>query len=294
MKHKQHTVIDTIALESIQSGATLDFSLYIKEDQKYRRLVKPHTIIDEETLEEVSSKGQHELYINIEDKEEYQHYLSEHLSSLVRDKNIPKEAKCKMIYSSTSNLMEELLLNPDSPESILKAKNLVSESLDHVLTDDLAIKSMITMSSYDYYTYSHSVNVSIYAIGLGKFIGLNKEQLNLLGSAALLHDLGKSKVATQLINKKGRLTEDEFEIVKSHPEFSYELLKKYGEKSFQILSGARYHHEKFDGTGYPKGLKGEDIPLFGRIILIEPSEQSNKKSVHKKASSLSTILISNI
>ena len=153
-------------------------------------------------------------------------------------------------------------------KSILKAKELVSESLEHVLTDASAIKSMITMSAYDYYTYSHSVNVSIYSLGLGRHLGMNKEQLNLLGSSALLHDLGKSKVAPELINKRGRLTEDEFEIVKGHPSLGYELLKKYGEKSFQILGGARHHHEKFDGTGYPKGLKGEDIPLFGRIILI--------------------------
>ncbi len=97
-------------------------------------------------------------------------------------------------------------------------------------------------------------------------MGLKKEELNLLGKAALLHDLGKSKIEPDIVNKNGSLSEKEFLAMKMHPAFGYEIAKKMGIDNKDILDGIRHHHEKLDGRGYPDGLKDSEIGLFARII----------------------------
>jgi putative nucleotidyltransferase with HDIG domain len=122
------------------------------------------------------------------------------------------------------------------------------------------------IATHDYYTHTHSINVAIYALSLGSFLGFNEVELEELGEAALLHDLGKSKIASEIINKKGKLTIQEFEIIKKHPNYGVSLGLKLGIKNKKILEGIKYHHEKMDGSGYPSGLYRDEIPLYAKII----------------------------
>ena len=124
----------------------------------------------------------------------------------------------------------------------------------------------MTIASHDYYTHTHSINVTIYALSLGSFLGIKGHALAELGEAALLHDLGKSKVDIEIINKNGKLTDKEFEEMKKHPLLGYTLGLKLGIKSRDVLEGIRHHHEKMDGSGYPLRMRGEKIPYFARII----------------------------
>jgi putative nucleotidyltransferase with HDIG domain len=121
------------------------------------------------------------------------------------------------------------------------------------------------IASYDYYTQTHSINVCVYALSLGSYLKLGDKMLEALGMAALIHDLGKSKVDSRIVNKKGYLTTAEFELMKSHPRYGYEIATNMGVKNALVLDGIRHHHEKLDGSGYPDGLKGREITLFARI-----------------------------
>lgn len=119
----------------------------------------------------------------------------------------------------------------------------------------------------DHYTFGHSMRVAYFSLVTGRELGLSEEELKELELSAIFHDIGKIGTPDQVLNKPSRLTEEEFLVMKQHPEQSYEILKEYPifEK---IALNARYHHERYDGRGYPLGMKGDEIPLFARIILI--------------------------
>ena len=116
-------------------------------------------------------------------------------------------------------------------------------------------------------TSSHSLNVTRYSMLLGEHLGLDEEELRVLSQGALMHDLGKIGIPDNILKKPGVLDESEFEIIKQHPMMTSEILDTL-ETSGHFAAIARSHHERWDGTGYPDGLNGEDIPLLARIVSI--------------------------
>jgi putative nucleotidyltransferase with HDIG domain len=131
-----------------------------------------------------------------------------------------------------------------------------------------AVKTMLrALDAKDNYTYGHSLRVAYYSLALGREYGLNEEQLYDLEMAALFHDVGKIGVPDSVLLKPSRLEEDEFLKMKKHPSLSAEILQDF-EVFKEVATFAKHHHERYDGRGYPDGLKGEGIPLFSRIILI--------------------------
>lgn len=131
-----------------------------------------------------------------------------------------------------------------------------------------AVKSMLrALDAKDHYTFGHSMRVAFYSLELGREIGLNDEELYQLEMSALFHDIGKIGVPDSVLLKPSRLDEDEFQEMKLHPSKSYEILSDF-EVFRDVARYAKHHHERYDGRGYPDGLKGEDIPFYSRIILI--------------------------
>jgi putative nucleotidyltransferase with HDIG domain len=119
----------------------------------------------------------------------------------------------------------------------------------------------------------HSLNTAILAIAFGKHLGHAEERLRLLGLGAILHDIGKLRIPKEILNKPGKLTEEEFAIVKRHPNDGYEMLMGSDNIPQEVLTMVRHHHERIDGSGYPSGLQGNDVPLsVGIISLAEAYE----------------------
>lgn len=122
-----------------------------------------------------------------------------------------------------------------------------------------------TIDAKDSYTNGHSTRVAKYSVMIGKKMGYEGEKLELLEYTALLHDIGKIGIPNEIINKPSRLTDEEYEIIKTHPGIGGKILEEITEIP-DIAIGARYHHERFDGRGYPDRLSGKDIPEIARII----------------------------
>lgn len=137
-------------------------------------------------------------------------------------------------------------------------KNLTDQSIDMIAK---------IIDAKDKYTIGHSKRVAIYAVEIGKRVGLSQEQLEQLHYSALLHDIGKIGIPDQILNKKGKLTDEEFAIIKQHPAIGGKILKDFTLVPW-ISAGAEFHHERYDGKGYNKGLKAEEIPLYARIICV--------------------------
>lgn len=160
------------------------------------------------------------------------------------------------------NLRDEVVAKTSLAEERLAASRR--------LFDQTILALVKTIDAKDRYTQGHSQRVAKYTRLLAKRAGETTERLNELYSMALLHDIGKIGVPSEIINKNSRLTDEEYNIIKSHTTIGYEILKPIVE--FPKLSiGARYHHERFDGRGYPDGLCGEDIPRDARLIAVADS-----------------------
>ncbi|WP_219833962.1 HD-GYP domain-containing protein [Paenibacillus sp. R14(2021)] len=118
------------------------------------------------------------------------------------------------------------------------------------------------------YTYQHNIGVGVLSTMIGKWLGMDGEELTALTLAATLHDVGKVKVPPEIINKPGKLTDEEFEIVKKHAIYGYELLKRTPDISYRAALVALQHHEREDGRGYPLGLASDAIDMFSKIVAV--------------------------
>ena len=131
-----------------------------------------------------------------------------------------------------------------------------------------AVRTLLyALECKDNYTHGHCMRVAYFSLCLGKELGMNEEELYELEIAALFHDIGKIGTPDEILRKPSRLEEEEFLIMKKHPELSGEILSQFTEFK-NVGKFARHHHERYDGRGYPDRLKGDEIPFFSRIILI--------------------------
>lgn len=161
-------------------------------------------------------------------------------------------------------------------ESLRLSRTIDTQEIDEIKEDvrDL-LKSNSTImgcvnivKNVDEYTYSHSMNVGMLAALIGKWLKLSEQQIEELFLAGLLHDAGKYKINPNIINKKGPLTKDEFSAIKKHVIKGYELAKSIDLVPNAVMQGIIGHHERIDGSGYPRELKGDEIHLFGKIVAI--------------------------
>ena len=145
------------------------------------------------------------------------------------------------------------------------AAPLVEEISNSVMRNPGALISLARLKVADDYTYMHSVAVCALMIALSRQLGLDEQQTRDAGMAGLLHDLGKAMIPIEILNKPGKLTDEEFALVKTHPEEGYKLLLEGKGISEMTKDVCLHHHEKIDGSGYPKGLNGETMSLYAKM-----------------------------
>ena len=263
VKIQKYILIDK---DYITQHSTLMFDIYIKAGPKVALFLSKETLIND--THKITIRDFPALYIPKEQRSDYDDYVALHIRTIAKDHTIPFEMKSTAVYQKAERVMEDLFSNPEALGNMEKSKDLVNDLVATILDDDFTVDSLMAIAAHDYYTHTHSINVSIYALSLGNYLKLPKEDLETLGQAALLHDLGKSKVNTDIINKNGKLDTSEFAEMMNHPAWGHEIAIKMGVTDKRILAGIRFHHEKLDGTGYPDKLKDKQIPLFSRIIAI--------------------------
>ena len=146
--------------------------------------------------------------------------------------------------------------------------NIMDELVETVTANPKGLVHISGLKSYDEYTYHHSLSVSVISLAIGQSLGLNQKEIKRLGRAAMMHDIGKMLIPKEIINKPSALDPSEFANIKRHPELGAKYLKSEFVGNQELWDAMMYHHEKEDGSGYPKGLKGKDIPIFSKIIAV--------------------------
>ena len=260
---KKYVLVDS---KIFTEGSKINFTLFHPNKTKTQMtlILQKDTIIsanDKIRLLEVES-----LYILEEQVSMYKKFVDVHLKVIAADINIPIEEKAKLFYKKASSVIEELFHNPQSLENSEACEGVVDSFISLVKDDNITVSSLMQLAAHDYCTHTHSINVSIYSIALGNYLRLSDKNIKKLATSSILHDLGKSTVDYEIINKNGKLTDEEFNIMKHHPGSGYDIAKAMGITDVDILSGIRHHHEKMDGNGYPDHLVKSEISLFARII----------------------------
>lgn len=142
---------------------------------------------------------------------------------------------------------------------------LVDEIASSVWRNPGAMVSLARLKTHDDYTYMHSVAVCALMVSLARQLGADENETRIAGLGGLLHDMGKAVMPLDVLNKPGRLTDDEFRVIKSHPERGFEMLRAGGTAPLAALDICLHHHEKMDGSGYPRGLRGDQISKMARM-----------------------------
>lgn len=188
---------------------------------------------------------------------------------ILKDSTVAPDRKAKYIYDASLDVMQKLLTDP-SEDNITQFKEGVGEMVDHILVDDETSSHLLNITSHDYYTFTHSVNVGLLSVLLvkGLYGSSSPHDLQELGAAFFLHDIGKVSIPEALINKPGRLTDEELEIMRYHPQHGYQILSDTDHLSAECKIIVMQHHERHDGRGYPQGLQNDEIHIYGRICSI--------------------------
>jgi HD-GYP domain-containing protein (c-di-GMP phosphodiesterase class II) len=212
--------------------------------------------------------------------------MTDDLRNVLGDQKIPAQEKSRAVYQHSRSMMEQLLEFPTA-DNIKASKEAIYDLSDMVLADDETASNLLKITSHDFYTYTHSVNVGITSILLSKelFKHSDAHDLRELAAGFFLHDLGKVKIDPGVLNKPGRLTDLEMQHVKTHPYQGYKILKDANALTEECAAIVMQHHEAIDGSGYPRRIRDKEIHLYGKICAIADvfdaltAERSYKKAM---------------
>lgn len=204
-------------------------------------------------------------YVYIKDARTDHIQPSNTLSEKVRkDSLIAIESAFTDIHKKESIIGSSIILEKNSKKFIELIRTIMDEIKDH--SELLSILSDVHI--YDEYIFIHSFNVTLYSLAIGMRLELSQKDLETLGIGAILHDVGKMHVPYDVLMKPGKLTQSEYNEIKKHAEYGFHILKRVGTIPLLVAHCAFQHHERVDGSGYPRGLLDKDIHLFGKIIAV--------------------------
>lgn len=207
-------------------------------------------------------------------------------SHFVRESSLAEETSAaKVLYakamSHVRSFVDEVRRGKDI--DFREAAPLVDSFIESVFRNEAAAATLFKLRLFDEYTYTHCINVSILSVILGKHQGLDRDALRELGMAGMFHDMGKARIPESILNKPGKLTESEFTVMKSHPLEGFRLMSGKPGVTQEMLRAVAEHHERQDGTGYPRGLKGPEIGAFSRIIsVVDVYDALTSRRVYKE------------
>jgi len=191
-----------------------------------------------------------------------------------RELNEETKAAANRTYSQSVAVTKDVInsVRIGKTPNIRKIKRVVQGIVDQVLNEETSLIGLTTIRDYDEYTFTHSVNVCIFSIALGRRLGMTKIQLYELGLAALMHDIGKSRVPIDLLQKTGELTDEEWKWMAAHPWLGvlvlFQFRRQQEELSYRAMTVCQEHHMKIDLTGYPKAIRPRQVSLLSKIVSI--------------------------
>jgi putative nucleotidyltransferase with HDIG domain len=204
------------------------------------------------------------LFIKFKSPKQHHDFLQEKLRTILSRPQVPIERKARVLYEIADPIISQAFKTPGSVELIQSAGDY-AKSCIQFLNSKGSLPELIKLSSESLTEHSHALHVSVYSVALAKKIGFQEHsQLFALGMGALLHDIGKSKLEATILNKPGELDDREWQLMRQHPEMGETILKAHEFVPALAKKIVAEHHERVNGKGYPKGIKG--LHMFSKIV----------------------------
>jgi HD-GYP domain-containing protein (c-di-GMP phosphodiesterase class II) len=240
-----------VSVDSIPNGARLARTIFSSDGGV---LLEKGTELREIFVEQLKKRGISEVYLEDDISQGIQ------VTDVVRDET----------RNDAVVLVKKMMTgyNFSVTEDVEKVKVMVNKIVDELINNNDILYNLTEIKSVDDYTFEHSVNVCILSLITGIGLGLDMERLRELGVGAMLHDIGKLCIPSEILQKPSQLTVDEFEKIKEHTILGYDILKKSDRLTMSSAYIALGHHERYDGSGYPLHLKNENIQIYARIVAI--------------------------
>ena len=275
---KEKTINSQIPFDELIEGMVFGDDVIDKEG---RLLVSKNTVLTIETLEKLKKFSSRKVFsmkvllseLNIKTVVKLENGSVQEVASSqikmehTKERLVIKE-KFEEMHKSIKQSFDELSRNNTSPKVKKELDNTVEEIKNNLSVNIELLNEILDVKATDEYLYNHSLNVAVVSNLIGRWIGLEQKDLDILILAGLVHDIGKLRVDPAILNKPGKLTDEEFAEMKKHPEYSYQMLMEMGYKDNAILKVVTFHHEKEDGSGYPLKISGDKITIHAKILAI--------------------------
>lgn len=259
-----------VDIHTIRSDAYQSFNLYYQSgnDRMEVYCTEGEQITDtiEKKIEDYHIKT---FYILKKDKLYYDLYVEEILAKILDDPALPLAVKVRIAYRTINDIARQLFESPDE-ELIYRYKETIFDTTKFVLNDVNALHGLFGMMTFDFSTYNHNINVGIIGIGLLQSLLEDCEEHDFgeIAAAFFLHDMGKTEVPNDILLKKSKLSNAELTILRNHPQTGVRILENLGALTEEAEIVVSQHHERYNGSGYPLGLKGENIHTYAKICSI--------------------------
>lgn len=248
-----------ISLDVLQPGMVIAKTIW---NEAYRPLLQKDVVVSQAIIDRL--KQLNIKYVYIDDK------IS---SGIEVHESIPIEVRMAAIKKITESFHKIKGVEGKKASYVLDQQSgEIGKLIDGLLESILKSTEMLTILTdsyiYDQYLYQHSFQVTLYSLAIAKELGLTHDEMKLIGIGAILHDVGKIQIPTTVLFKPGRLTDEEFELIKQHTTFGFDILRNLHSISLLVAHCAFQHHERLDGSGYPRGLTEKDIHPYAKIIAV--------------------------
>ncbi len=252
-----------IRLNSLPPVKPIPFDLFVSIGERHVHYLRAGDRLMAEKIVSFEKKAPESFYILAAERARYHAFVRE---GLVSDQLDTKQ-KALILRESTMVLVEELFERPDIEHALHDARSVVEDFVQFMDSDAEAMVNLIGLSSHDFYTYNHSLDVSIYSLGLGQAVGFRGSDLRELGLGGLFHDIGKRHIPLEIICKNGPLTDAEWMQMQKHPQYGLMILSEH-KSSESIKACAFEHHESMAGNGYPQNLTAQEIHAMARVVSV--------------------------
>jgi putative nucleotidyltransferase with HDIG domain len=252
-----------IRLNSLPPMQPIPFDLFVSIGGRQVHYLRAGDKLKAEKISTFEKKAPESFYILAAERANYQKFVREGLLSETLD----TKQKALILRESTMVLVEELFERPDIETALRDARQTVEDFVAFMDSDVEAMVNLIGLSSHDFYTYNHSLDVSIYSLGLGQAVGFKDHDLKELGLGGLFHDIGKRYISLDIICKNGPLDDNEWAQMQRHPEYGLVILDEHKSPD-NIKACAFEHHESLLGNGYPQNLQAHEIHPMARVVAV--------------------------
>jgi HD-GYP domain-containing protein (c-di-GMP phosphodiesterase class II) len=255
-----------VPLRSVPIESLANLKIYLLTQGKYSLYNAQDLHFGLRDLQRLLDARVEYVYVSVKDHQTYYKTLEGAIASIVSDPAIQQEKKTEILYATSIELANQLLEAPPGKEEIKRTANLARATVDLIMKDRTAFGGLYEIFNHDFYTATHLVNVCGLTVALAQKMGLVDSQiLYQIGTGGLLHDVGKIFIAPDILNTTQPLATSQHEIIKTHVHLGYQHLKKVSNLSPAVLAVVAEHHERIDGSGYPKGLRNKEISLLGQL-----------------------------